>query len=168
MIAVGALLIGIGAIPPPWALGRILKELTLNNTATNRRFARRKWNEIRKRGYVRASDKSYVLSPRAEEMLNEAELWNLKIEKQKDWDQNWHLVLFDIPIDKNRKRLSFDAILRNLGFVMYQRSVWVYPYPCRGVIEKITKHYGISKYISYATAISLDGQGALMHRFKLR
>ncbi|KKW46939.1 MAG: hypothetical protein UY98_C0024G0004 [Candidatus Kaiserbacteria bacterium GW2011_GWA2_58_9] len=168
MVAVGALMIGIGAVPPPWALGRILKELTMSDSAKNRRYARRKWSEIKKRGYIRSDGRSYALTQRAERILSESELWNLKIPKQKDWDQCWYLVLFDIPVRKNQSRLSFDGILRNLGLVMYQRSVWIYPHPCQGTIEQIARFYGIYDHVSYATAIALDRQASLRRHFKVK
>ncbi len=168
LVALGVLLIAIGAVPTPSAIGKILGGLSMKDTPTNRRHARRKWSEVKKRGYVRARGSSYELTDRAQRILSEAEIWNLKIPSQKEWDRSWYLVLFDIPVNRNTSRLSFDAILRNLGLTMYQRSVWVYPYPCRGTIEKIARFYGISRYVSYATAIALDGHGSLIRHFKLK
>lgn len=167
LVALGVLMVGIGAVPPPWALGRVLKELAMPDTGKNRRYARRKWRELQKRDYLLRSGERYIVSERGERMLSEAAIWSLKIPKPKEWDQCWYLVLFDIPVERNRARLAFDAVLKNLGLVLYQRSVWVYPYQCRGTVEEVARFYGLSKHISYLTAIAIDGQGGLMRHFNI-
>ena len=167
LVALGVLMVGIGAVPPPWALGRVLKELAMPDTAKNRRYVRRKLRELKKRDYLRCSGNRYTVSDRGNRMLSETAIWNLAIPKPKVWVQCWYLVFFAIPVERNRARLAFDAVLKNLGFVLYQRSVWVYPYPCRGTVEKVARFYGLSKHISYLTAIALDGQGGLMRHFNL-
>lgn len=45
------------------------------------------------------------------------------------WDGLWRLVLFDLPIDRNKLRQQFRRTLRRLQFGCLQGSVWLSPDP---------------------------------------
>ena len=167
MIGLGLFMMAIGAVPPPWAIPRIIRELTSKDTPENRRRVRRKVYDLKCRGYVTESDNKYVITERGNKILDEEELWNLKISIPKRWSGAWHLVVFDIPAEKSRCRIPFVRHLQNLGLVFYQRSVWIYPHPMEDVVRKIASFYRITMHVSFITATSIDGSSSLKRKFKI-
>lgn len=51
-------------------------------------------------------------------------------ERPRVWDKKWRIILFDIPAGERSKRNAFRSLIRRLGAVMLQKSVWVYPFDC--------------------------------------
>ncbi len=56
----------------------------------------------------------------------------------------WRIVLFDIPEDAKIKREVLRGKLKELGFTMIQRSVWVIPYPCEDDINMLKNFFGFT------------------------
>lgn len=48
--------------------------------------------------------------------------------QNKPWDKKWRLVIFDIPEKQRSLRENFRRKLKELGFGMVQKSVWVSPH----------------------------------------
>lgn len=167
MVALGVFLIGIGAVPPPWAIPRIIRELTSKDTPENRRRVRRKVYDLKYRGYVVENENSYVVTERGKKILEEENLWGLEIPMPKRWAGAWHLVVFDIPAEKSRFRIPFIRHLQNMGLVFYQRSVWIYPHPMESVVRKIANFYRIAPHVSFITATQVDGSSTLKRKFKI-
>ena len=167
MVALGVFLVGIGAVPPPWAIPRIIRELTSNDTPENRRRIRRKIYDLKYRGHIAENADSYVITERGKKIMEEEGLWELKIPTPKLWVRAWHLVVFDIPSEKSRFRIPFIRHLQNLGLIFYQRSVWIYPHPMKNEVRKIADFYNISPHISFITASNIDGESTLKRKFKI-
>lgn len=53
----------------------------------------------------------------------------------KKWDGKWRMVFFDLKTEKNNERDAMRLMLKRCGFVLLQKSVWVYPYDCSSEIE---------------------------------
>lgn len=81
------------------------------------------------------------------------ELISLQKLSKKNWDGYWRVVIFDIKeIDRNtRERLR--KKLKNLGFAMWQRSVYVSPHP---IIKKIDQFLKLNKI--YPNAVCLEAK----------
>ncbi|KKW47822.1 MAG: Transcriptional regulatory protein, repressor-type [Candidatus Kaiserbacteria bacterium GW2011_GWA2_58_9] len=167
MIGVGVLVVGIGAVPPPWALARVLKELAMGDTQKNRRWATRRIYEARRRGYVRGVGERYALSDIGRRLVEEGKLWELKISVPKRWDGRWHIVAFDIPQELSKARIPFIRHLQNLGLVFYQRSLWIHPHPCADEVREIANFHGVLPHVSFITATHVDGSADLQRRFKI-
>jgi len=165
MIGIGILLLGIGAVPPPSALGRILKELTMRDTDKNRRWVRRRVYEIHRQGYVRSDKKRYALSAAGQRFVDEQKLRELKIARPKQWHQQWHIVVFDIPQEKSGVRIPFVRHLQRLGLVFYQRSVWIHAFPLEDEVREIANFYGVLPYVSFVIATHVDGSASLRKHF---
>ncbi len=60
------------------------------------------------------------------------------------WDKKWRLILFDIPADERRKRNALRGLVRRLGAVMLQKSVWVYPYDCTEQVALLMDLFDLS------------------------
>jgi phenylacetic acid degradation operon negative regulatory protein len=48
---------------------------------------------------------------------------------ERQWDGQWRIVLFDVPLQKNTQRRRLWRYLRDKGFGYLQNSVWVTPDP---------------------------------------
>ena len=82
---------------------------------------------------------------------------NLKITRKKNWDKKWRIVLFDIPETKRKIRDALRKKLKNLGFLEFQKSVFIYPYPARDEINFIINYFNIEYNVYYLeTPISPD------------
>jgi len=167
MVALGVFLVGIGAVPPPWAIPRIIRELASKDTPENRRGVRRRVHYLKRNGYISEGDRSYEISRRGNAKLEEESLWDLEISTPKRWAGGWHIAVFDIPSEKSRVRIPFIRHLQNLGLVFYQRSVWIYPHPMEDTVRKITDFYRITPHVSFITATSIDGSSTLKRKFKI-
>lgn len=84
---------------------------------------------------------------------------NLKIKTGKRWDGKWHMVLFDIPEPKKKIRDALRRKLKELGFLEFQKSVFVFPYPAEDEINFIINFFDISENVHYIKApIKPDAQ----------
>ena len=82
---------------------------------------------------------------------------DLELKSLKRWDKKWCIVLFDIPESQKRIRDSLRKKLKKLGFLEFQKSVFIYPYPCEDEINFIINFFNIEDYVYYIEApISSD------------
>src|SRR3989344_245094 len=114
-----------------------------------------------RRGYITRTKNIYSLSSAGKNILSEREVWELAIPTPKQWDKKWRLVLFDIPKDRRKRRDVFRLRLKELGLVLYQDSVWVYPYPLEKNLRQIADFYRLSPCVSFAVAERLTGEKKL-------
>ena len=85
------------------------------------------------------------------------------------WDKKWRLVIFDIPSELNKKRDTLRRRLRYMGFIMLQRSVFVFPYSCEEELSDICEKLEIDSYVDIVTAESIGSQEEkLIDLFKLK
>ena len=77
---------------------------------------------------------------------------NLKLKVPKKWDGKWRLLLFNIPELKKNIRDALRRKLKNLGFLEFQKSVFIYPYPCEDEINFIINFFNIEDYVYYIEA----------------
>ena len=71
------------------------------------------------------------------------------------WDKKWRIVIFDIPEELHKNRNQFRAKLKNLGFYMLQKSVFVIPYPCEKELGYICRNLKIGDYVDVILAESV-------------
>jgi len=127
----------------------------------------RKLRYLDDRGYISTTDGSYALTKQGRDVLTEEKIWSLKISVPKKWDKKWRMVLFDIPAKKSKQRNAFRARLKELGLVLYQHSVWIYPYPLEETVRSISDFYLISNCVLFAVAEELNGEKKLTKQFGL-
>ena len=75
---------------------------------------------------------------------------DLEIKKNRIWDRNFRMIIFDIPETKRNARDSLREKIKELGMVKFNDSVWVYPYPCQEEIDFIANYWHIGKYVHFA------------------
>ncbi|MBI4226433.1 CRISPR-associated endonuclease Cas2 [Candidatus Roizmanbacteria bacterium] len=67
------------------------------------------------------------ITTRGESLLNEA--IPLRKLQEKPWDKLWRIVIFDIEEKESKTRNMLREKLKNLGFAMWQESVYISPHP---------------------------------------
>ena len=57
------------------------------------------------------------------------------------------LLMFDIPQNHKKARILMRSILRNLGYVMFQQSVWISEYDVLEKTGKLLQFYSLDEYV---------------------
>ena len=92
----------------------------------------------------------------------------IKIKRPAKWDGKWRLVMFDIPMRFTKGREALRYHLKDLDFYKFQKSAWVYPYPCEDEIIFIADFYGLGKYVEVLTVDIILRDQKLRKYFNLR
>lgn len=108
-----------------------------------------------------------VLSKSGERLALTYDIENMEIKVPARWDNNWRIVMFDVPETVRRTRDSLRMHFKNMGFYEFQKSVFVHPYPCAKEIEYIIQFYQASKYIRFVVATEIDNAIELKRHFHL-
>ena len=83
------------------------------------------------------------------------------------WDGVWRMVLSDIPETKRRGRDALRHKLKELGFVEWQKSVFVYPHPCRDQIDFVVEFFDLRRYVRYVEFTKPTNEAELKLKFDL-
>lgn len=68
-------------------------------------------------------------------------------EKKKRKDGRWTMLIFDVPERHRKSRNLLRNILKNLGYKMFQQSVWISPYDTSIRTEKLLQLYSLDNYV---------------------
>ncbi len=68
-------------------------------------------------------------------------------EKKKRKDGKWIMIIFDIPKNHPKARALLRSILKNLGYVLFQHSVWVTPYDISERTEQLLQMHSLDGYV---------------------
>ena len=103
----------------------------------------------------------------SERGLNKGLIENIEhfIKRPKKWDKLWRVIIFDIPVEKNKARTALRRKLQEIGFYQIQKSVFVYPYPCEKEIMFVGKFFGVEKFIEIILAKSLGRRESRIKKF---
>ncbi len=99
--------------------------------------------------------------------LQKMELGMVKIKKQKRWDEQWRIVIFDVLEKRRGARDQIRTTLKRLGFKRLQHSVWIYPYPSDEVVELVRNAYDLRRSVLYFTSPRFLGDYPLVRSFGL-
>lgn len=69
------------------------------------------------------------------------------LEKVKRKDGKWIMLIFDIPQAHKKARILMRSILVNLGYKMFQHSVWISPYDVSEKTEKLLQMHSLDNYV---------------------
>jgi DNA-binding transcriptional regulator PaaX len=86
---------------------------------------------------------------------------------KKSWDELWYMVAFDIPVDKRKARTALRLTLKRIGFVEYQKSLYIYPRGCESELDFIAQYFGVAKYVRRFYATSLEDEARYRRLFHL-
>lgn len=108
---------------------------------------------LRYSGYVRCHtqrgtrNSMFTLTKKGKSRLLDRAFEVIQLKRLRKWDGVWRFVLFDIPHEKRATRHALRRKLQYLGFVQYQKSVWITPYPCTEEIDFLRDFYRVRPYV---------------------
>ena len=149
-------------------------------TALQKDLKRKKWNDLKKglhylkyRGFIEVDqnpDGSYSVKPTkiGEQQAQKYVLDDIFIKIPKKWDKKWRVVIFDIPTEKQKGRLALLAKLRELRFIMLQKSVWVHPFECYSEVAVLAKAFEVDRHLNYLTCADVSAGDYLRDEFEKR
>ena len=91
----------------------------------------------------------------------------MKLKRPEKWDKKFRLVIFDIPVKKQDGRNALIQKLKDMGFYMLQKSIWVHPYDCVNEIITLRKLFEIEPYVKVVTTEAIEGEYKLLKYFQL-
>lgn len=167
------ILLGVGllttAVVAPNAVQ--LFKYFLPKNSQDRWKVKRSFAQLEKKGFVKRKTTNgedyYSLTLLGNERAKKYKLDSMKIASQKKWDGLWRLVMFDVPEDKKMARRGVNLVLKKLGCVQYQKSVFITPYPCAKEIDFVGECFDVRKYIRVITAWDVEGVKQIKKVFKL-
>ena len=101
-------------------------------------------------------------------LLIKCELDGLVKYKPLKWDGKYRLVIFDIGESNRKIRDDLRKMIRGFGFICLQKSVWVYPYPCKNIIDLLKNYLGITGEVIYMTIDKIEDDVWLKNIFHLK
>lgn len=163
-------LIGV-ALAAPNFIGALTQYRKFKKIYKNQQI-KRSLLSMEKRGLVsmgKEGDRLVIkLTKNGKQKLLKYKIEDMKIKPQKKWDRKWRLVIFDIPVDYSQARGEFTRKLKEIGFRLLQKSVWVCPYPCEDEIDFLKEVYNIYPFVRVITAEKIDIKHDLIKYFKLK
>ncbi len=69
------------------------------------------------------------------------------VEMAKRKDGKWVMVIFDIPQSHKKSRNLLRSILQNLGYKMFQHSVWITLYDVSKKTKELLQWYSLDGYV---------------------
>lgn len=144
---------------------RSLKIEEINSRSLSQALYHLKKRKIIK--YAVDGDKTtLVLSEKGKRRLLKYRWENMRLPIQEKWDGKWRMLMFDIPEDSKPLRELFRRKLKRLGFAQFQKSIWLYPYPCNNEVDFIAERYSVAEHINMISVI-IDGDEPLRAKFNL-
>ncbi len=70
---------------------------------------------------------------------------DIRLKKRKDG--KWIMIIFDIPQKHNKIRNLLRSILQNLGYKIFQHSVWITSYDVSEKTERLLQFYALDSYV---------------------
>ena len=98
----------------------------------------------------------------------EHEKAKLDITKKRRWNGRWRVIIFDIPERRRRTRDRLRNIMREIGFVRLQDSVWVFPYDCEDFITLLKAELKIGAAVLYMIVEHIENDKHLRVHFGLK
>lgn len=67
--------------------------------------------------------------------------------RNKRKDKKWIMLIFDVPEKYRKSRDLLRSILHNLGYKMFQKSVWITPYDVSEKTEKLLQYHSLDNFV---------------------
>ena len=145
--------------------------------AFKRELDRKKWGDFHREinrlknkkriNVLQNSDGSFnvEITNLGKNLISRYNLDELTVKKPEQWDGFWRFCSFDIPGSKKQARQALLSKLKELDFVMAQKSLWTHPFECREELAVIAKAFEVEPYIHFFVAHDLDKDLLLRKKF---
>jgi len=108
-----------------------------------------------------------TISDKGKQEILKYDIDDMAIALPDHWDGKWRMVFFDIDTGHNEERRVFRQRLKQLGFFAMQKSVYVYPYPCRKEIQFLREVYEVPHSVKLAVVEKMENDDDLKRIFHL-
>ena len=108
-----------------------------------------------------------ILTKEGEKKALKFKIDEMKIKKPTKWDDEWRVVIFDIPERFKKAREALRKKLKDLGFIKLQESVFVLPYECENEINFITEIFLIRPFVRFMRVKSFTNEEQIRLKFGL-
>jgi len=88
-----------------------------------------------------------ILTKKGADKAMRASFKIIDVKKKKRKDGKWIMVIFDIPQNHKKDRDLLRSVLKNLGYKLFQQSVWINPYDVYEKTERALQFYSLDKYV---------------------
>lgn len=112
------------------------------------------FKNLEKRGLIKMNNDRFSFTKSGQKWLSLSLKRYFIKQSNGKWDKKWRIVIFDIPEELHSARVRFRRKLKSLGFVMLQKSVFVFPYPCHEEIGDICNKLEVSDCVDIIVAES--------------
>ena len=129
-----------------------------------REFYRDRLVDVR---YGRGEEMTMVLTERGRKRALRYKISELSIPTPLRWDKKWRIIIFDIPEKRKGAREVFRQKIAELGFVQFQKSAGLFPYPCRDILGFITEVFELRPFVQYIEASYVSNDAKMRLYFKL-
>lgn len=103
-------------------------------------------SQLKKEAYLDLIKRScYVITPLGREAVQSTNRKMLLLEK--NWDQRWFMVIFEIPETERKKRDRFRSDLIRLGLGLLYKSIYISPWNHMDEITQLSSYYDLNPYI---------------------
>lgn len=138
----------IVAATSPYFLHRIVEAYFNDRTKKAARARARKLRELEKYKLISFKELGngtvrIELTHQGKQLVRQYNLEDMRLKKPKNWDRQWRILIYDIPIHQKQASNAFREKLRDLGLFPIQKSVWVSPYECLAEIEFLATVFDI-------------------------
>lgn len=104
---------------------------------------------LKRKGYIKSKNlenkQAIILT---KEGISKALKASFRLEgRNKRKDGKWIMITFDIPQKRKKERALLGSILHNLGYKMFQQSVWISPYDISDKTEKLVQMHNLDDYV---------------------
>ena len=108
------------------------------------------------------------LSREGKKLAGKYQIDDLKINKPKKWDNQWRILIFDVPDKYKTKREALRGKLKELNLYQLQKSVWVCPYNFEKEVEILRNFFVFTKNeMKIIIARSIQDDAEVIKFFKL-
>lgn len=83
------------------------------------------------------------------------------------WDGKWRVIIYDITKFKKREADMLRRVLTKLNMYRLQKSVYLYPYPCKKELEFLRYYFGVQEGVMYLTVSGIEQDEAFRRFFGL-
>jgi len=160
------------AASSPYFVFNLMKKIYKRESPKNQRKLTSAFYYLRKKGLIEirreGADVKISLTKEGRKIAGKYQIDDLEIGRPKKWDKRWRLVIFDVPDSSRFIRDIFRRKLKEFGFYLLQKSVWIYPFECKKEISLLREFLGLQKrQIQVLEVIKLEDDEFLKKFFKL-
>lgn len=147
------------------------KELEKYSKYYNLRSLRRTLKRLEKQRMVvvkETSDEQVVeLTEKGKVRVIKYAIGDFDIKKPDKWDGKWRIVIYDVSEKNKDVRDILRSILKRLGFLKLQGSVYLLPYPCEREIRFLRAYYGLDNDVTMLVTSKIENDEAYKQYFAI-